>query len=114
MERLTKKRVFEILNSRFKEGFLKLSSLPQPNTIKDLQKGARRVAKAIRSKEKIVVVGDYDVDGIISSSIMKEFFLYINYPIEIIIPNRFKDGYGISKKLLSNIDTDVVITVDNG
>ncbi len=114
MKKLTKKIVYDILKSRFQDGFLKLSSLPLPSSLKDIQKAAKRVVRAIESKEKIVVIGDYDVDGVVSSAIMKEFFEFLDYPAKIIIPNRFKDGYGITKKLVENIKADVIITVDNG
>ncbi len=59
-------------------------------------------------------MGDYDVDGVVSSTIMSEFFTDIGIPITLIIPNRFRDGYGINEKLLERIDADVIITVDNG
>ncbi len=114
MEKLTKTKIYEILRKRFQEGFLKLSSLPSPDSLKDVEKAAKRVAKAIKNREKIAVVGDYDVDGVVSTAIMKEFFSYINYPVTIKIPNRFKDGYGITKELVQTIDADVIITVDNG
>jgi len=67
MKKLTKKIVYDILKSRFQDGFLKLSSLPLPSSLKDIQKASKRVVKAIESKEKIVVIGDYDVDGVVSS-----------------------------------------------
>jgi len=114
MIKLNKRRVYEILKQRFKEGFLKLSSLPTPDTLKDTQKASKRVIKAIKNGEKIAVVGDYDVDGVVSTAIMKEFFSYINYPLEVKIPNRFKDGYGITKELVEKLNADVIITVDNG
>jgi len=59
-------------------------------------------------------VGDYDVDGVVSSTIMSEFFSDIGIEMTLIIPNRFRDGYGINAKLLERIDADLIITVDNG
>ena len=59
-------------------------------------------------------MGDYDVDGVVSSTIMKEFFDDMGIMITLIIPNRFRDGYGINEKLLDRIDADLIITVDNG
>ncbi len=73
-----------------------------------------RIKQAIHNGEKITVVGDYDVDGVVSSTIMKEFFDDIGVFITLIIPNRFRDGYGINEKLLERIDADLIITVDNG
>ncbi|MDQ1340090.1 MAG: single-stranded-DNA-specific exonuclease [Campylobacterota bacterium] len=113
--KLTKERLFEILNKRFEQDEIKkLSDLKDPFVFKDMQKAIDRIEKAINSKEKITLVGDYDVDGVVSSVIVKEFFEYINYPLEIIIPNRFSDGYGINSTILDKIDASVIITVDNG
>lgn len=81
----------------------------------------RRIEQAFKNREKIVVVGDYDVDGTTGSAIMKETFLklqsYYQFEFEIMIPNRFTEGYGLND---SNIDRligmqpDLVITVDCG
>lgn len=112
---LTLQSIEKTLKNRFKEGFLNLSNLPQPKTFKDMEKASKRVAKAIEKKEKITIIGDYDVDGVVSTTIMKLFFNEINYPIEWIIPNRFSDGYGLSKTIIPKIKgTDLAITVDNG
>ena len=54
------------------------------------------------------------MDGVVSSTIISEFFEDIGIPITLIIPNRFRDGYGINAKLLERIDADLIITVDNG
>jgi len=82
--------------------------------LKDIKKAAERIKKAINNGEKITVVGDYDVDGVVSSTIMSEFFSDIGIEMTLIIPNRFRDGYGINAKLLERIDADLIITVDNG
>lgn len=112
---INKKDIFETLNARFQDGFLKLSNLPHPSTLKDLDKATLRIQRAIESGEKIVVVGDYDVDGIVASTLMRQFFAHINYPLQLIVPNRFRDGYGISKGIIERLDgVDLIITVDNG
>ncbi|RLA70962.1 MAG: single-stranded-DNA-specific exonuclease RecJ [Epsilonproteobacteria bacterium] len=104
-----------LLQNRFKEGFLSLKDLPQPSTFKDMDKATKRIVKAIKNKEKITIIGDYDVDGVTSTTLMKLFFEEIDYPIEWIIPNRFKDGYGLSANIIPRIlGTDLAITVDNG
>jgi len=104
------------LQNRFKnDKFTTLNSIPHPETFKDIQKATNRIIKAVKNKEKIVLIGDYDVDGIISTIIMLDFFKYgLNYELEYIIPNRFSDGYGISKKIVEKIEADLIITVDNG
>ena len=114
-KKLTLKALESILSSRFEEGFLSLKDLPHPSTFKDMDRATKRIVKAIKSKEKITLIGDYDVDGVVSTTIMKLFFEEINYPLEWIIPNRFNDGYGLSVNIIKRIkDTNLVITVDNG
>ncbi len=104
-----------LLQERFKEGFLSLKDLPQPSSFKDMDKATERIVKAIQNKEKITIIGDYDVDGVTSTTLMKLFFEEIDYPIEWIIPNRFRDGYGLSSNIIPRIlGTDLAITVDNG
>ncbi|MBN2783098.1 MAG: single-stranded-DNA-specific exonuclease RecJ [Campylobacterales bacterium] len=110
---LTKHSLFQILSSRFGDE-KKLSQIPNPALLHDGVKSAKRVADAIRGGEKIALVGDYDVDGITSTAIMVEFFKQIPYPLQATIPNRFRDGYGVSPTILDRIDADVIITVDNG
>ncbi|WP_295420108.1 single-stranded-DNA-specific exonuclease RecJ [Sulfurovum sp.] len=104
-----------LLNARFKEGFLSLKDLPQPSAFKDMDKATKRIVQAIQLKEKITIIGDYDVDGVTSTTLMKLFFDEIGYPVEWIIPNRFRDGYGLSENIIPRIlGTDLAITVDNG
>ncbi|GAB6074306.1 single-stranded-DNA-specific exonuclease RecJ [Nautilia lithotrophica] len=109
---LTKAKIQEILSNRIEE--LSSSNLPHFLLLNDIETASKRIVKAIKNNEKIVVVGDYDVDGVSSSAIMKLFFEKIGYDIEIIIPDRFKDGYGLSLNLLERIEADLIITVDNG
>ncbi len=111
---LTKAKIASILNARFSDGFKELKDLPSPFDMHDMSRAAERIALAVERGERITVVGDYDVDGVVSTAIMEEFFELIGYPVETLIPNRFRDGYGISPALLDRIDADVVVTVDNG
>jgi len=111
---LNKQTLFEILSSRFDKEDKKLSEIPNPAQLQDASKAAKKIADAIRENKKITLVGDYDVDGVSSTAIMVDFFRQIPYPLEAIIPNRFKDGYGVSPNVLQRVDADLVITVDNG
>jgi single-stranded-DNA-specific exonuclease len=105
----------QLLETRFKEGFLSLKDLPHPSTFKDMEKATERIVRAIREKEKITIIGDYDVDGVTSTTLLKLFFDEIEYPVEWIIPNRFRDGYGLSSNIIPRIrGCDLAITVDNG
>ena len=112
---LTLHALDSLLQERFKEGFLSLKDLPQPSTFKDMDKATERIVRAIKHKEKITIIGDYDVDGVTSTTLMKLFFEEIEYPVVWIIPNRFRDGYGLSSNIIPRIlGTDLAITVDNG
>ena len=112
---ITLEALEKILISRFKEGFLSLKDLPHPSTFKDMDRATERIVRAIENKEKITIIGDYDVDGVTSTTLMRLFFEEIAYEIEWIIPNRFKDGYGLSTNIIPRIKgTDLAITVDNG
>lgn len=113
---LSPKSLEQRLQSRFKdEGFLSLSDLPNPSVFKDMDRATARIVKAIHRGEKIILIGDYDVDGVISTTLMKMFFTAIGVELPWIIPNRFRDGYGLSPNLIPRIkDYDLAITVDNG
>jgi len=109
---LTKEKIKEILSSRIEE----ISSLQIPHfsLLSDIEKASKRVVRAIKNNEKIVIVGDYDVDGVSSCAIMHFFLKEIYDNFEIKIPNRFIHGYGLTPKLLEEIEADLIITVDNG
>jgi len=115
MPYLTQEKIYQILNDRVKDDpFTLLKDLPQPDGFKDIKKATHRILKAIKDGEKILVVGDYDVDGIVSTTIMIEFFNLLGVQIDYIIPNRFIHGYGISADLVKDIQSGIIITVDNG
>lgn len=85
--------------------------------IPDIKKIVDRVHKAIETNEKIIVYGDYDCDGICSTSIVKATFDKLNYPISYYIPSRYLDGYGLNVKNVEKIAKQgfkLIITVDNG
>ncbi len=113
--KITKSVLEDILSLRHKDSpYAKLSMLPSPNNFKDIKLASKRVKQAISNKEKITVVGDYDVDGVVSTTIMIDFFDSLGYKIDYIIPNRFEHGYGLSPKIIQKIKSGLVITVDNG
>jgi single-stranded-DNA-specific exonuclease len=115
VEPLTLTGLETLLHQRFEEGFLSLRDLPQPSLFKDMDRATERIVSAMQNREKITIIGDYDVDGVTSTTLMKLFFDEIEYPIEWIIPNRFRDGYGLSANIIPRIvGTDLALTVDNG
>ena len=115
MSKVTKQKLYETLLARHKQNdYPKLASIPSPKKFKDIQKASLRVKEAILKNETITIVGDYDVDGVISTTIMIDFFNKIGYKANHIIPNRFEHGYGLSPKIVELINDGLVITVDNG
>lgn len=115
MSKITKSRLFELLSARhLNNPYSRLADLPSPEKFKDIDKASKRIKKAILEKETITIVGDYDVDGVVSTTIMLDFFNTINVKVNHIIPNRFEHGYGLSTKIVDLISEGLVITVDNG
>ena len=111
---LTKQELYTLLSQRFDTQEKRLADIPNPALLLNASDAAKKIADAIRTNKKITLVGDYDVDGVSSTAIMVDFFGSIPYPLETIIPNRFRDGYGVSPTVLERIDADLLITVDNG
>lgn len=112
---LTTEDIDKILSNRIKDDeFKTLKSLPTPDNFKDMNKSTKRIVEAINNDETINLVGDYDVDGVTSTSIMVTFFSALGVEINYIIPNRFEHGYGLSPIILEQIYDGIVITVDNG
>jgi single-stranded-DNA-specific exonuclease len=88
-----------------------------PYLLPDMDKGVQRIQQAINNGEKIVIFGDYDVDGITSTAIMIFFFRKIGYPVQYILPHREKDGYGLRPAGVDKaaaLAAKLIITVDNG
>jgi single-stranded-DNA-specific exonuclease len=75
-----------------------LSDLHDPFLMKDMQKAVDRILQAFGSGEKILVFGDYDVDGTTAVSCMYQFLKRHHPQTEFYIPHRYREGYGISKK----------------
>ncbi|MFD1440586.1 single-stranded-DNA-specific exonuclease RecJ [Lacticaseibacillus hegangensis] len=96
-----------------------LSRLHDPFALHDMQKAVDRIKLAITRQEKITIYGDYDVDGLTATSIMKDTLensLGADN-VETFIPDRFTDGYGPNQAVydyLRKNGTELVVTVDNG
>jgi len=77
-----------------------LSMLHNPFLMKDMDKAVERIQTAIAKKEKILIFGDYDVDGTTAVAVVYQYLNKIYDPslIEFYIPHRYQEGYGISKK----------------
>ena len=88
-----------------------------PFLMPDMEKAVSRILKALKNNENITIFGDYDADGITSTTILKRFFHDINKECNVYIPNRLNEGYGLNKnaiKKLSEDGTNLIITVDCG
>lgn len=76
-----------------------------------------RIIEAINNKEKILIYGDYDVDGITSTTVLKKYLMDRGIPVDTYIPNRLHEGYGLNKNAIDTIkerNIDLIITVDCG
>ena len=86
-------------------------------SLADIEKAAEMINEAVWAEEKIAVFGDYDVDGVTATALMYSYLKNRGARVSYIIPDRERDGYGISMSAierLKNEDTDLIITVDNG
>jgi single-stranded-DNA-specific exonuclease len=97
--------------------FPDISKLHDPFLLKNMDKAIERIDLAIIKRQKIVIYGDYDVDGITSISILYRAFKKLGVEVGYYIPERMNEGYGINKDAISHIhslQTDLIITVDCG
>jgi len=95
----------------------KLSDLPDPLLLKDMEKACTRLLKAIEAKEKLLIYGDFDADGVTATALLKREFAKLGYEVEYYLPDRFNEGYDLSSVALEQIARDgynIVITVDCG
>jgi single-stranded-DNA-specific exonuclease len=74
-----------------------LTDLHDPWLMKDMDKAVERILSAVEKKEQILVFGDYDVDGTTAVACMYQFLKKIHPLLEFYIPNRYREGYGVSK-----------------
>jgi single-stranded-DNA-specific exonuclease len=91
--------------------------LPDPLHLKDMDAAISRLVRAVREGERIVVFGDYDVDGATSSALLLRFFRSVGGNIAVYIPDRRKEGYGPNTAALLKLRQEgaaVVVTVDCG
>lgn len=94
-----------------------LDSLIDPFLLKDMEEATIRIIKAIKSEEKICIYGDYDADGVTSTSILLLFLEKTGANCSYYLPNRLEEGYGLNKKAIDRIydlGASLVITVDCG
>ncbi|MDQ5962315.1 MAG: single-stranded-DNA-specific exonuclease [Patescibacteria group bacterium] len=88
-----------------------------PMDIFGMKQAVLRIIKAIKEGEKIAVYSDYDCDGIPGGVLLREFFQSIGYPVEIYIPHRHNEGYGLHNHAIDKLKdggVSLIITVDSG
>lgn len=93
------------------------SLLPDPKLLKDMEKAADRLVKAVIAKENVAIFGDYDVDGACSSAILYRFLSALGLNCRIYIPDRIIEGYGPNPqamKMLVEEGASLIVTVDCG
>ena len=118
-------RLIDFLDSRgiHKNGiqdflFPKINKMNNPYDLNNMQEAVKKIKDAIASNKRILVFGDYDCDGISAAAILVLYLKSKGARVSAFIPNRFDDGYGLSKDTIkefcSNGKPDLVITVDLG
>lgn len=89
-----------------------------PFLLKDMDRFVERVNRAILNKERILIFGDYDVDGVSATAVMIKTFEKLNVKVFYYLPNRYVDGYGLTNEVLDKIKKEfnpsLIITVDCG
>lgn len=93
----------DITDPRVAQRFLypRLAHLEDPFKITNMEAAANRIIQAISQKESITILGDYDVDGITSITLLVSVLEYLNTPAHYIIPNRFEEGYGLTETVVA-------------
>lgn len=93
-------------------------TLTHPNAFCDMPKAVDRIVKAIDNKENILIYGDFDADGVTSTSVLLKTFQHLGAKVDYYIPNRETEGHGLNSKalvkLMSQKQPKLIITVDNG
>jgi len=91
--------------------------LHDPFLFKDMTKACARIWQAVENKENILVYGDYDADGVCASTLLVAWFKYIGLPVQVYIPHREIEGYGLNQEAVNEFiekKIDLLITVDCG
>jgi len=94
-----------------------LKKLHDPFLMKDMKKAVDRLKKAVEKQEKIMIFGDYDVDGISATAVLYDLLSKIGADIHYTLPNREHDGYGLKDYFMQRFSDEgvkLVITVDCG
>lgn len=91
--------------------------LHSPILMQGMIKAGNIVRQALTDRKRIRIVGDYDVDGVMSTSILLIGLKNLGFDVDFVIPHRVKDGYGINRRIIDEANADkidLIITCDNG
>ncbi len=92
--------------------------ITSPNVFTDMEKAVERISKAIENNETIIIYGDFDADGVTSTSVLYKTLKYLGANVHYFIPDRENEGHGFDKgaliKLMTTIKPKVIISVDCG
>jgi len=91
--------------------------MPDPSTLTDMDKAARRLADAVQRRERTAIFGDYDVDGACSSALVARFLAHHDVPCRIYIPDRLTEGYGPNAAAIDQLigeGATLIVAVDCG
>ena len=90
--------------------------LPDPRTLRDMEKAAGRIVSAVRRKERIAVFADYDVDGGTSATLLIDWLRQLHHRATLYVPDRIDEGYGPNVPAMTALakDHDLIICVDCG
>ena len=94
-----------------------VEELASPHLMKDVDKAVEILRNKIKEKKRIRIIGDYDIDGVMSTYILLESLRGLGCDVDMMIPNRITDGYGINEHLIEQAwqeGRDTIITCDNG
>ncbi len=94
-----------------------LTHCHDPSLLKDMEKAVRRIKQAVEKREKILIYGDYDVDGVTSTALLANVFGEIGADFETFIPNRLEEGYGLNLGAVAvarERGIGLIVTVDCG
>jgi len=97
--------------------FPSLNDLHNPLLMKDMHRGVERVVKAIYGDERLVVYGDYDVDGITSVVCLLKFLRELGMRADYYIPDRLEEGYSLNRDAITKMKAEgvqLIVTVDCG
>lgn len=93
------------------------SNLGDPFKLPDMKQAVTRLKLAHKNKEKVVIYGDYDIDGLSATTLLFDAFSQFGFDVSTFIPSRFDDGYGLSGEAIERLHDDgaqLIVTVDCG